>query len=98
MQLAISDGVKLILKNDLETCHDNFDQPWKGWLTHFGISRGIICLGTWRTLNSGRILRALGAIRVHNGFLPGKTQVDASVQALQSKAECSGMARLFGDI
>ena len=49
-----------------------FDQPLRGWLPRFDIPRGIIWMGTWRTLHPRRILHAPGAISVHDGFSPGE--------------------------
>ena len=38
----------------------------------FGTPRGVIWMGTWRTLHPRRILHAPGAISVHRGVSPGK--------------------------
>ena len=68
----IADGLGFIPKDDPDTCHRNFDQPQRGCLPCFGTSRGIIWIGTWRTLHPQLILHAPGAISVHSGFSPSK--------------------------
>ena len=74
MQWAVADGLGLIPKDGPETCHHNFDLPRWGWLPHFGTPRGIIWMGTWRTLYPRLILQAPGTISVHGGVLPGEPQ------------------------
>ena len=69
-QWAITDGLGLILKDGPETCHHNFDLPRRGWLPCFGTPRGIICMGSWRTLHPRWILHAPGSISVHGGVSP----------------------------
>ena len=43
----------------------------------FGNPRGIIWMGTWKTLHLRRILCVPGAISVHGGFSPGKPRTRA---------------------
>ena len=71
--------------DDPETCHRNFDPPRRVWVPRIGTLRGIICMGTWRTLHPRRILHALDAISAHGGFLPGEPRT----WALWSEAENS---------
>ena len=59
---GIADVLGFNPKNDPETCHRNFNAPKMGWLPHFRTPRGIIYMGTWRTLLTRRILHAPGAI------------------------------------
>ena len=51
-QRASDGGLGLIPKNDPETCRYNFNLSWRGWFPRFGTPRGIIWMGTWRTLHS----------------------------------------------
>ena len=60
--VAIADGLEFIPKDDPETCLRNFDQQRRGWLPRFCALRGIIWMGTWRTLQPSRILHTPGAI------------------------------------
>ena len=52
MQSDIAVDLRRISKDDLETCHHNFDPPRRVCLPRFGTPRGIIWMGTWRTLHS----------------------------------------------
>ena len=65
MHWTIADGLGLIPMDGPETCHHTFDLPRRGWLPRFGTPRGIIWMGTWRTLHTRLILHAPGAISVH---------------------------------
>ena len=51
----------------------NFDPPRRGWLPRFDTPRGIIWMGTWRTLHPRRILYAPGAINEHGGVSPNES-------------------------
>ena len=41
-RVTIADDQRLILKDDLETCHHNFDPPRRGWLPALVPPRSII--------------------------------------------------------
>ena len=68
MQWAIADSLGLIHKDGTKTCHHHFDPPQRGWLPRFGILRGIIWMGTWKTLHPRKILHATSSISVHGSF------------------------------
>ena len=65
---VIADDLGFIPKDDPETCHHNFNLSRRGWLPHFGNPRGIIWIGTWRTLHPRRILHVPVAISIHGSF------------------------------
>ena len=69
-QWAIPDGLGFIPKDDPKTYHRNFDPTLRGWLPRFGTFRGIIWMGTWRTLHPRLILHEPGTFRVYRGFSP----------------------------
>ena len=54
------------------------------WFPRFGTPRGIIWIGTWRTLHPRQILNAPGAISVHGGV----SLDEPRTRALRSGAEC----------
>ena len=86
MQWVITE--ELVPKDDLETCHPDFDPLWREMSSppwyNFG-HVGIIWIGNRRTMHSQRILHAPGDISVHGRGSPGKLRT----QALQSGGECS---------
>ena len=70
--LELLSSLGLIPKDGPETCHHNFDLPRMGLLPRFGTPRGIIWMGTWRSLHPRQTLLAPGAISVYGGFSPGE--------------------------
>ena len=78
-------GLEFIPKDDPETCHYNFGLPQRGWLTRFGIPKGIKWMGTWKTFHHRRILHAPGAISVHGGVSASEPRT----RAFRSKDEWS---------
>ena len=83
-QWAIADGLGFIPKDDLETCHRNFDQPRSGWLLRFGTPRGTIWMGTYGTLHPQRILHAPVAISLHDSFCQAIIDTGPSGQELST--------------
>ena len=81
MQWAIAVCLRLILKDGPETSNRNFDPPGREWLPRFGIVRGIIWMGSWRTLHSPQILHAPSAISVYVSVLPGRPRARALLSA-----------------
>ena len=71
-------------KDEPETCYRNFDPPWREWLPRFDTPRGIIWMGTWRTLHPRRILHAPGAISVHGSFRQASLEPGPSGQELRT--------------
>ena len=70
---AIADILRLNPKSNLMTCHHNFDLPQREWLSCFGAPRGIIWMGTWRTLHPRQNIHALAYMAVfpHANLEPG---------------------------
>ena len=73
-----ADGLRLIPRNGMNICHHNSDSSRRGWLP-----RGIIFIGSCRTLLPRWILSAQRAISVHDIILPEKPR---------TQAFCSGAA------
>ena len=86
-QWDIADDLEFVLKDYLETCHHNFDPSRREWLSHFDTPRGIIWMGTWRTLYPRWILHASDAISIHGGVLAGKPRAQVRRSGTEHSAD-----------
>ena len=58
MQWAIAEDLGLIPKDGPETCHHNFDLPWRGWIPGLATPRGIILNGNLEDIALTKASRA----------------------------------------